>query len=93
MAGTGGVRKGAGRKPKVAEVALLKMMDDIMDCNDLWKKIADKALEGCVHSQKMWLEYRYGKPRQQVDVTSDGKSVNSLPPTVTVTIVTPKDED
>jgi len=75
-----GENRGQGRKPKANEAKLIEMMDGIMDCNDLWAVIADKALQGCTASQKMWLEYRYGKPKQQVDVTTDGDKINQNEP-------------
>lgn len=75
----GGARKGAGRKPKADEERL----------RDLISPHIPNAIETVVHimktgekdsdrisASKLLIEYLYGKPKQQTDVTTNGESVN-----------------
>lgn len=62
----GGNRAGAGRKPKATEIELIELLTPL-------DTIAFKALEKGVKAGefsyiKLFLEYRYGKPKQQIDV-------------------------
>ena len=64
----GGLRKGAGRKPKADEQKLIERLTPLDDA-------AYKALEnGLKHNQswavKLFLEYRHGKPKQVIDQTN-----------------------
>ena len=73
----GGKREGAGRKGKAEEQKLIESLTPM-------NKTALKALEDCVKDKQGWavklyFEYFYGKPQQQVDVTTNGKEINILP--------------
>lgn len=62
----GGKREGAGRKPKVEELALIERLSPLDD-------IAMKALENGVRSGelgfvKLFMEYRFGKPKESVEL-------------------------
>lgn len=62
----GGIRIGAGRKPKATEIELIELLTPL-------DTIAYKALEKGVKSGeyqyiKLFFEYRYGKPKQQLEV-------------------------
>ena len=63
----GGARKGAGRKPKIEEVALIETMDAIAVPDSVWQSLYVKVLENDVQAIKTWLSYRYGMPKQTVD--------------------------
>ena len=73
----GGVRPNSGRKPKVDELKIIEMMDAALVPEKAWEILAEMVLERKEAAVKMWLEYRYGKPKQQVDVTSDGQSLSA----------------
>jgi hypothetical protein len=73
--GKGGKREGAGRKPKVQEVKLVEKMDSISVPDEIWKALLYKCLQGDTGALKLWLSYRYGLPRQQVDITTNGESI------------------
>lgn len=65
----GGHRVGAGRKPKATELELIELLTPL-------DVIAFKALEKGVKAGefpyiKLFLEYRYGKPKQQIDLLSN----------------------
>lgn len=69
----GGLRKGAGRKPKADELELIKKLTPL-------DEIAFKAIEkgvkaGSFHFIKLFMEYRFGKPVQQIEGGSGNESV------------------
>ena len=71
----GGKREGAGRKPKVNEVKLVESMDAISVPDEIWKALLYKCKQGDTGALKLWLSYRYGLPKQQIDVTTNGESI------------------
>ena len=76
MAGHGGVRVGQGRKPKADEVKLIERlspMDDIA-----LKELKRGVLAGDFQFLKLFMDYRYGKPKERVDITTDGEKIKSL---------------
>ena len=73
--GKGGKREGSGRKPKVQEVKLVESMDAISVPDEIWKALLYKCLQGDTGALKLWLSYRYGLPKQQIDVTTNGESI------------------
>lgn len=79
-----GEHRGQGRKPKADELKLVEVMDSIMSPEEVWSKIAEKASEGDIQALKLWVEYRLGKPKQQVDVTTQGESINA--PEINITV-------
>lgn len=65
----GGARKGAGRKPKADEQALIEKLSPME--KDAYKALK-KAIEGSESwAIKMFFEYMYGKPKQTVDQTTN----------------------
>jgi hypothetical protein len=71
----GGARPNSGRKPKADEIAQIELMDSVMIPIEVWQALANKVYEGDTQAIKTWLEYRYGKPKQNVDVTSAGEKM------------------
>lgn len=71
----GGKREGSGRKPKVNEVKLVESMDAISVPDEIWRALFYKCKQGDTGALKLWLSYRYGLPRQQVDITTNGESI------------------
>jgi hypothetical protein len=75
MENRGGARENAGRKRKTDEIALiarLSPMDDLA-----LKLLNDKLEEGDMAALKMFMEYRWSKPKQEVSV--DGDLLLSIP--------------
>ena len=69
----------AGRKSKENQLKLIEQMDAVEIPETLWRILADKVKEGDTQAIKIWLSYRYGKPKQYTDVTTNGNQVNILP--------------
>jgi hypothetical protein len=83
----GGARPNAGRPPKADELKLIEQMDAIMAPDEVWEKIATLCTTGDMQALKLWVEYRFGKPKQSVDLTTDGEKLTAL----TVQYVTPNE--
>lgn len=74
--GHGGKREGAGRKPKSDEVALLERLSPL---DDMWFDQMQKGLNrGDFPFIKLFAEYRYGKPKEKVDITTQGDKVTGF---------------
>lgn len=79
----GGVRTGAGRPAKADEQKLIEKLTPLAP-------LAFKALQTALEENegwavKMFFEYSFGKPRQQMDITTGGQEVNINPITWVVT--------
>jgi hypothetical protein len=80
----GGAREGAGRKPKTDEIALIERLSPMDDL--ALKLLNDKLEEGDMTALKMFFEYRWSKPKQEVSIDGDlnfkvpGPNVYNLAP-------------
>lgn len=70
----------AGRKKKADEIAMIQRMDAILAPDEAWQALADRVQSRDTNATKVWLAYRYGQPKQSVDLSnSDGTMVpNSM---------------
>ncbi len=64
----GGARKGAGRKPKADEQKLIEKLSPLQ--KDAYKALKDSLEDGQGWAVKLYFEYMYGKPKQQVENTN-----------------------
>ena len=78
MAGNGGRREGAGRKPKADEIKIIEQMDAVLAPAKVWQKLADLVESGDQQAVKTWLSYRFGQPKQSIDHTTDGDKINTI---------------
>lgn len=62
----GGARRGAGRKPKVVERALIERLS-IYDAH-VEKKLFELIDEGDFKAIALFYAYRYGKPKETKDI-------------------------
>ena len=72
-----GGNKNCGRKSKAEEQKLIERLTPLMPT-------AYKALKEALKDNQSWavkltFEYFYGKPRQQLDITTDGEKINDKP--------------
>lgn len=61
----GGAREGAGRKPKADEVQLIERLSPMDD--EAFEKLREGVSAGDFQFIKLFMEYRYGKPKQQIE--------------------------
>ena len=73
--GHGGARPGGGRPPKADEIKLIEQMDAVAVPAKIWTALLDRCENGDTQAIKTWLNYRFGMPRQQIDVTTLGEKV------------------
>jgi len=71
----GGARKGAGRPTKADEQKLIERLDNIIEQDEVITKLKEMVMEGNFQAVKLYLEYRYGKPKESVDLTTNGENV------------------
>jgi hypothetical protein len=71
----GGPRPNSGRPPKIQEIKLIEQMDSLCVPDQIWKALLYKCEQGDTNAIKLWLSYRFGLPKQQVDITSNGEKI------------------
>lgn len=74
--GHGGKREGAGRKPKADEVKLIERLSPLDDL--AFTKLEEGMTKGEFQYIKLFFEYRFGKPKDKLDVTSNGHTITSI---------------
>ncbi len=67
----GGAREGAGRPKKVDEAKLIEKLDNLIDSDKVIEKLGELVLKGDSRAMSLYFGYRYGKPKESVDITSD----------------------
>ena len=68
--GHGGAREGAGRKPKADELKLIEKLTPLEDV--AFKALSAGVKSGDFNFVKLYMEYRYGKPKQTIDANHSG---------------------
>ena len=63
----GGARKGAGRKSKDEELKIIERLDNIIESDDVIKSLKVLIKDGNFNAIKLYLEYRYGKPKETIE--------------------------
>lgn len=79
MAGTGGKRKGAGRKPKADEQKIRDLISPYIP--GAIQKVVEimnsaKQSRDQLAAAKLLIEYQFGKPKQETDITSGGEKIS-----------------
>ena len=73
----GGSRQGAGRKTKQQEHKLIERLDAIIDKDEALSKLGELVTKGDMRAVQLYLSYRYGKPKESVDInSSEGLNIN-----------------
>jgi hypothetical protein len=73
----GGKRDGAGRPKKADEIKLIEKLDSLIDNEEVIRTLGKQILKGDSRAMSLYFGYRYGKPKESVDITSsEGFSVN-----------------
>ncbi len=74
----GGPREGSGRKSKAEELKLAETIDTALGetwVSDLLLAIHKEAKAGSYQHAQLLLAYKYGKPQDKVDLTTNGKDL------------------
>ena len=86
MASNGGKRKGAGRKPKAEE---LKIVNAATEAITKVHGSLQEGFEALLNSEEpsliKWVfEHAAGKPKETVDITTNGENINNAPQEVII---------
>jgi hypothetical protein len=68
--------KGGGRPSKADEFKLIESMDAILLPDEVWENLAELVKAKDVAAIKIWLSYRFGMPKQQTEIKTDGKGIS-----------------
>ena len=71
-----GGNKNAGRKPKAEEAKLIERLDNIINRDEVIEMVGKKIKDGDQRAMTLYFNYRYGKPKESVDITSEGFNIN-----------------
>lgn len=74
----GGKREGAGRKPKADELKLIERLDNIIDKDEAIKTLKDLIKDGNFNALKLYMEYRFGKPKETIENINKNYDVGKL---------------
>ena len=67
----------AGRPKKADELKLIEKLDSLIDNDEVIKTLGKQILKGDSRAMNLYFGYRYGKPKESVDISSsDGFNVN-----------------
>jgi len=72
----GGAREGAGRKPKSDELKLVEALDKHIDQEEVFDTLHGLIKEGNIRAIQLYMNYRHGKPKESVTLSSDGFEIN-----------------
>lgn len=72
----GGPRPNSGRPTKADEVKLVERLSPMDDIAFL--KLQQGLNKGDFQFVKLFFEYRYGKPKEKVDITSLGEKLSTI---------------
>ena len=70
-----GGNKNAGRKPKASEIELIEKLDNVINKEEALQTLA-KMSKKDFRALQLYLAYRWGKPKERVDVTTNEESLN-----------------
>ena len=71
-----GGEKTAGRKAKDEEGKLIERLDAIIDSDEAIQVLGSKIKDGDMRAIQLYFNYRFGKPKENVNLTSEGLNIN-----------------
>ncbi len=69
-----GENRGQGRKPKADEVELIERLSPMDDL--ALQKLKEGVNSGDFKFIQLFMNYRYGRPKEKKDITSNGETLN-----------------
>ena len=74
---SGTVGNKGGRPKKADELKLIEKLDNLIDNDEVIKTLGKQIFKGDSRAMSLYFGYRYGKPKESVDITStDGFNIN-----------------
>jgi NADPH-dependent ferric siderophore reductase len=74
-----GGHKTAGRKPKADEIHIIEQMDAVAAPKEVWEKLWALCESGDVQALKTWVNYRFGMPKQNMNIKVSDPLIFKLP--------------
>lgn len=74
-----GENRGQGRKSKAEEFKLIEKLDSLIDPQIAIEKMYQHITEGSEKMLELYMGYRFGKPKQQTDLTNNGGTFENNP--------------
>jgi hypothetical protein len=71
-----GGHKTAGRKPKSDELKLIEALDKHIDQEEVFDTLHGLIKEGNIRAIQLYMNYRHGKPKESVTLSSDSLNIN-----------------
>lgn len=71
----GGKRAGAGRPSKAEETKLIERLDSLIESDEVIQQLHSLIAKGNFRAIQLYFQYRWGKPKEQIDVTTNGESL------------------
>ena len=67
---SGTIGNKGGRPKKADELKLIEKLDNLIDNDEVIKTLGKQILKGDSRAMSLYFGYRYGKPKESVDITS-----------------------
>ena len=68
---SGTIGNKGGRPKKADELKLIEKLDNLIDNDEVIKTLGKQILKGDSKAMSLYFGYRYGKPKESVDVSID----------------------
>lgn len=70
----GGARRNAGRPRKGEVLKLREILDELADTEYVLEKLMERIESGDIRAIEMYLKYRVGVPKQEIDLNHGGST-------------------
>ena len=71
----GGMRQGSGRKSKAHEQKLIEKLDNVIEEYEVLETLKQLIINGDLRAVQLYFNYRYGKPKDSVDLNTTGEDL------------------
>ena len=71
----GGMRLGSGRKSKAHEQKLIEKLDNVIEEDEVLGTLKQLIVNGDLRAVQLYFNYRYGKPKDSVDLNTSGEGL------------------
>ena len=71
----GGIRQGSGIKSKAHEQKLIEKLDNVIEEYEVLETLKQLIINGDLRAVQLYFSYRYGKPKDSVDLNTSGEGL------------------